>query len=47
MTTDQRLTRRKLSMLQLAADLSNVSKACRIMGYSPQQFYEIRRNYQT
>ena len=27
--------------------MSNVSKACRIMGYSRQQFYEIRRNYQT
>ena len=24
-----------------------MSKACRIMGYSRQQFYEIRRNYQT
>ena len=27
--------------------MSNVSKACRIMGYSRQQFYEIRRDYQT
>ncbi|NKB67710.1 MAG: IS481 family transposase [Candidatus Latescibacteria bacterium] len=27
--------------------MDNVSKACRIMGYSRQQFYEIRRNYQT
>jgi transposase InsO family protein len=26
--------------------MSNVSKACKIMGYSRQQFYEIRRNYQ-
>ncbi len=34
-------------MLELAAELNNVSKACRIMGYSRQQFYEIRRNYQT
>lgn len=24
-----------------------MSKACRVMGYSRQQFYEIRRNYQT
>lgn len=47
MTTTNRIARRKLSLLQLASELSNVSKACRIMGYSRQQFYEIRRNYQT
>ncbi len=33
-------------MLELASDLGNVSKACRIVGYSRQQFYEIRRNFQ-
>jgi len=47
MTTDEKVARRKLSLLELAADLQNVSKACRVMGYSRQQFYEIRRNYQT
>ena len=47
MTTKDKATRRKLSLLQLAQEMSNVSKACRIMGYSRQQFYEIRRNYQT
>ena len=47
MTTKDKVARRKLSMLELAAELNNVSKACRIMGYSRQQFYEIRRNYQT
>jgi hypothetical protein len=26
-------TRRKLSLLQLAQELGNVSKACRLMGY--------------
>lgn len=46
MTTEKRLARRKLSLLELAAELSNVSKACRMMGYSRQQFYEIRRNFQ-
>jgi hypothetical protein len=30
-------------LLELAADLGNVAKACRVMGYSRQQFYEIRR----
>jgi len=27
--------------------LGNVSEACRRIGYSREQFYEIRRNYQT
>ena len=47
MTTKDKVARRKLSMLELASELNNVSKACRIMGYSRQQFYEIRRNFQT
>lgn len=34
MTTNEKVARRKLSMLELAAELNNVSKACRIMGYS-------------
>ena len=47
MTTKDKATRRKLSLVELAQEKSNVSRACRIMGYSRQQFYEIRRNYQT
>jgi transposase InsO family protein len=47
MTTNEKIARRKLSLLQLAQDLSNVSRACKLMGYSRQQFYEIRRNFQT
>ena len=47
MTTRDKVARRKLSLLELAGELSNVSRACKIMGYSRQQFYEIRRNYQT
>ena len=49
MTTAQKkkIARRKLSLLQLSQELGNVSKACHIMGYSRQQFYEIRRNFQT
>ena len=34
-------------LLELAQNLGNVSKACKLVGYSRQQFYEIRRNYQT
>jgi transposase InsO family protein len=33
--------------LHLANELDNVSQACKIMGYSREQFYEIRRNFQT
>jgi transposase InsO family protein len=46
MTAEEKVARRKLSLLQLAAELDNVAKACRVMGYSRQQFYEIRRNFQ-
>jgi hypothetical protein len=35
--------RRKLSVLDLASDLGNVSNACKVIGYSRQ----IRRNFQT
>ncbi|GAB3125269.1 IS481 family transposase [Novispirillum itersonii] len=47
MTTEKKVARRKLSLLELAQELGNVSRACKVMGYSRQQFYEIRRNYQT
>jgi hypothetical protein len=47
MTTEEKVVRRKLSLLELAKDLQNVSKVCKVMGYSKQQFYEIHRNYQT
>jgi len=47
MTTEKKVARRKLTLLELASQLGNVSKACRIVGYSRQQFYEIRRNFQT
>lgn len=47
MTTNDKIARRKLSLLELAKDLQNVSRACKVMGYSRQQFYEIRRNFQT
>jgi hypothetical protein len=41
MTTMDKIARRKLSLLDLASELSNVSRACKITGYSRQQFYEI------
>ena len=38
--------RRKLSLLQLAEELGNVSKACRLMGYHRDTFYEVKRAFQ-
>lgn len=33
MTTQQRLARTRLSLLELASQLANVSKACKALGY--------------
>ena len=46
MTALPQSTRRKLSLLHLAQELQNVSKACRIMGYHRDSFYELRRAFQ-
>ena len=46
MTALPQSTRRKLSLLQLAEELKNVSKACKIMGYHRDTFYEIKRAFQ-
>jgi len=40
------LSRRKLSLSGIGAGLDNISQTCRIVGYSRQPFYEIRRYYQ-
>ena len=46
MTAVAESTKRKLSLLQLAEELGNVSKACKIMGYHRDTFYEVRRAFQ-
>jgi hypothetical protein len=46
MTASSQSTRRKLSLLQLAEELGNVSKACKIMGYHRDTFYEVKRAFQ-
>ena len=46
MTAASQSTKRKLSLLQLAEQLGNVSKACKIMGYHRDSFYEVRRPFQ-
>jgi len=46
MTTQDKLVRGKLSLLELAEYLKNVSQACKINGVSRQHFYDIRKTYQ-
>ena len=46
MTTAEKLINRKLSLLELAEYLSNVSEACRIQGVSRQNFYDIKKAYE-
>ena len=46
MTALTQSTKRKLSLLQLAEELGNVSKACKIMGYHRDTLYEVRRAFQ-
>ena len=38
MTTKDKVARRKLSLLELASEFDNASRACKVMGYSRQQF---------
>jgi transposase InsO family protein len=45
MTTVSQSTKRKLSLLQLAEELGNVSKACQIMGYHQDTFYEVQKAF--
>jgi hypothetical protein len=46
MTAASHSTRRKLSLLQLAEELGNVSKACKLMGYHRDTFYAVKRAFQ-
>ena len=47
MTAQSWSFKRKLSLLQLADGLNNVSRACKVMGYYRDTFYETRRTFQT
>lgn len=47
MNADVRVAQQKLSVLQLAEALGNVSEACRQRGVSRTQFYEYKRRFQT
>ena len=46
MTTQEKLINRKLSILELAEYLKNISQACKINGVSRQYFYDIKKAYE-
>ncbi len=47
MTADEKVARQRLSVLELAEALGNVSEACRHRGMTRTQFYEYKRRFQT
>ena len=47
MTAEEKIARHRMSVLELAAALGNVSEACRNRGMTRTQFYEYKRRFQT
>lgn len=45
MTVGEKLIKTKLGLLELAEYLGNVSKACKVMGYSRDTFYRVKNLY--
>jgi len=43
MSTEQKVIKHKIGLLRLAEELGNVSRACKVMGYSRDTFYRYQQ----